>query len=117
MSRGNNDDQRLLEIIQRVRELQIEQQTLETEARIIRRRRQQQNRNRRRRPVPLRTDVNGTEIGVGDRVRFLTRGRYNSTQGRIVRFTDRFVVSEDNQGNRINREYGNVVLITDNDEQ
>lgn len=113
---NREDEERLNEIIQRVQALRIEQRVLEQEAREIRRRSERRNNVRVRRPVPLRTDANGVEIRAGDRVRFLTRGRYNSTEGRIIKFTERFVVSEDEQGRKINREYGNVALIEDNDE-
>ena len=63
-----------------------------------------------------RVDANGTHLHLGDRVRFLTQGRYQTTQGTIVKFGSRFVVSLDNKGNKIAREYRNVEKIEEDDD-
>lgn len=107
-------DERINELIQRIEQLEIEQRRLQAEIKDIHKTRTKTETSSGTKEIRnnrIRRDVNGDEIRVGDRVHFLTKGRYRSTQGRIVRFTDRFVISEDKRGNRINREYGNVQII------
>ena len=108
-----DDEARLNQLTEQLQRLQLQQRQVQEEIQTIRRRHNQRNRARR---SPFRIDANGDEIKVGDRVRFLTRGRYNSTEGVIVRFGTRFVVSIDDSKNYINREYGNVELITRNED-
>ena len=55
-------------------------------------------------------DRDGTPIHVGDRVAFLTKGRFASTHGIITRFSKRNqrVFAEDSNGNEIPRAPRNV---------
>lgn len=109
MSRNDIDS-----LTERLQQLQIEQAMIQREIQDVRQQiREQRTRVRR----AIRTDVNGDELRIGDRVRFLTRGRYRSTTGVIIKFGDRFVISLDNEDNKIYREYGNVELIVNEDEQ
>lgn len=115
----NNDDRETLETLtERLNRLTLERNRVIREINNINQRRQEAQareqrpqRQRQRTRQAERVDVNGTPLHVGDRVRFLTAGRYRSTEGTVHKFGTRFVVSEDDSGNKIAREYGNVERI------
>lgn len=114
MNRRDEDERRLSEIYQRLFELRVEQGELEHEIGVLRERinggRPNVSIRRQGRQGPLRTDAYDAEIRIGDRIRFQA-GTSRSTEGRIVDFTDRYVIAEDEWGVRIRREYRNVELI------
>ena len=62
---------------------------------------------------PVVRDVNGTEILIGDEVRFLTRGVYNSWTGIIYKISSNGarVTTRDNRSRFISRAPGNVEVI------
>ena len=107
----NNEEERLNALTNQLRRLQLEQRTVEREIQTIR------QGIRARKSRVIHTDHNGDEIRIGNKVRFLTKGKYKSREGRIVKFGERFVTSEDNRGNKIFREYGNVELIIDSENE
>ena len=65
-------------------------------------------------PIPPNdpTDRDGNIIIQGDRVTFLTQGKFGSTEGTIVRFSidNKNVFAEDNTGEEITRRTTNVRL-------
>ena len=62
---------------------------------------------------PVVRDVNGTEILIGDKVRFLTRGVYNSWTGVINKISsnDARSTARDDRSRSISRAPGNVEVI------
>ena len=103
-------DRRIRELAERLNRLQIEQNQVARELRALQQEREEERRRTTRGTGP-RTDRDGRIIFIANRVRYLTPGRYTSTEGTVVRFTRRFVVTEDDRGNIINREPRNVRVI------
>ena len=62
---------------------------------------------------PSATDRDGRTICIGDRIRFLTKGKFNSTEGVVSRFSklNERVFAIDSDGQEIPRAPRNVRLI------
>lgn len=56
-------------------------------------------------------DRAGNILELGDRVRFLTKGKYREREGIVINFGERFVISETVSAHRISREPNNVVRL------
>lgn len=59
------------------------------------------------------TDRYGVPLRIGSKVRFLTKGRYNSKEGVITNVGSIKITARDSKGNRINRNFNNVEVIDD----
>ena len=113
---SDEDRETLTALTERLNTLTLERNRVIREINNInQQRRQRPRRQRQRRYQAERVDVNGTPLQEGDRVRFLTSGRYRSTEGTVLSFGIRFVTSLDKSGNKIAREYGNVEKIEPDD--
>ena len=62
-----------------------------------------------------RTDADGNLLQVGDKVSFITKGKFKSTEGVVTSFGKRFVSTVDDEGRIINRESRNLRQITTED--
>ena len=58
------------------------------------------------------TDSRGEVIEIGDVVRFESKGKYHSTQGKVIRFTKAFVIAVDNNKNEIRRKSKNLLVLS-----
>ena len=63
-----------------------------------------------------RTDADGNLLQVGDKVSFITKGKFKSTEGVVTSFGKRFVSTVDDEGRIINRESRNLRRITAKDQ-
>jgi hypothetical protein len=88
------------EIIERLELLSLEQQGLERKLKAIRGRRLIQR--------TLIKDNDGNTIRIGDRVTFLTKGKYRSTEGIVTKVNKSRVTAKDSSGNYISRAPHNV---------
>jgi uncharacterized Zn ribbon protein len=57
-------------------------------------------------------DAKGNVLEVGQRVKFITKGKYKSTEGIIEKIKETRVISIDNKKNKIVRAHQNVEIIT-----
>jgi uncharacterized Zn ribbon protein len=57
-------------------------------------------------------DTKGNVLEVGQRVKFITKGKYKSTEGIIEKIKETRVISIDNKKNKIVRAHQNVEIIT-----
>ena len=62
-------------------------------------------------------DAKGRILEVGQKVRFVTKGKYKSTEGIVETIKDTRVVSVDKRKNKIVRAHQNVEIISKNDER
>ena len=70
--------------------------------------------------VQNRVDLDGVQLTVGDRVRFISQGVQTSDTGSILGFGRRFVKCVDKNRHRINKEPHNLIKLTnsnDNDRE
>ena len=107
---SDDDTDEIDTLTQRIHNLHIQLRATERKLKEVQGRQvARQARGRRRKGAPQTpTNSEGNRLYIGDKIRFLTTGRYRSTQGTIVTFGSRFFISKDNTGNIINREYKNT---------
>ena len=68
-------------------------------------------RARRLNDTKAKLDRNGIVIEVGDYVNFLTKGKYKSKGGKVIKVNNvRFITAEDDEGRKINREPQNLEI-------
>ena len=65
----------------------------------------------------LAKDAKGNTLVVGQKVRFITKGKYHSTEGTIETIKESRVVSIDNKKNKIVTAHKNVEIISKNDKR
>ena len=123
-------DNRIQELSDRLRVLNIERASTEQQLRELeneraeratgrlrrdtdRARRRQSEADRRSRQAAR--DRKGELIVLGDRVRFLTKGLYRSTEGVVTKINKRRVTARDTSGNAISRAPHNVEIIFEGD--
>jgi hypothetical protein len=129
ISQTTNDkdiDNRIQELSNRLKVLNIEKASTEQQLRelenekaerttgrlrrnIDRARRRQSEADRKSRQAAR--DRKGELIVLGDRVRFLTKGFYRSTEGVVTNINKRRISARDNSGNAISRAPHNVEII------
>ena len=107
--RLNSDDKKIDKISRRLNELKIETTRLEKdilELRNLRRRDAIHERD----PFEY-SDRHGEEVTIGCTVRFLTKGRFDSTTGKVTEFKIDRVIAKDYRGRSITRALRNVEVI------
>ena len=68
-------------------------------------------RARRLNDTKAKLDRNGIVIEVGDYVNFLTKGKYKSKGGKVIKVNNVwFITAEDDEGRKINREPQNLEI-------
>jgi hypothetical protein len=60
-------------------------------------------------------DAKGKVLKVGQKVRFITKGKYTSTEGVVKTIKETRVISIDSRKNKIVRAHRNVEIISNND--
>jgi hypothetical protein len=88
------------DLIERLQLLDLEKQGLEE--------RLKQIRGRRLIKRTLIKDKDGNQIRIGNKIVFLTKGKYNSTEGIVTRVNQSRVTAKDDRGNFISRAPHNV---------
>jgi hypothetical protein len=91
------------ELIERLQLLNLEKQGIEERLKQIRGRRLIQR--------TIIKDRDGYPIRVGNKVTFLTKGKYNSTQGIVTKVNKARITAKDSRGNYISRAPNNVRII------
>ena len=56
-------------------------------------------------------DRNGSEIYIGDKVKFVTSGKYDSSQGTVSGYSKKRVLSTDYKGREIPRAPHNILVV------
>jgi hypothetical protein len=88
------------ELIERLESLNLEKQGLEERLRQLRGRRLIQR--------TLIKDSDGNPIQIGNKVTFLTKGKFRSTEGIVTRVNQSRITAKDSRGNYITRAPHNV---------
>jgi hypothetical protein len=88
------------ELVERLEFLSLERQGLERRLKAIR--------GRKLIERTLIKDRDGNTIRIGDKVSFLTKGKYTSTEGIVTRVNKSRVTTKDSRGNYISRAPHNV---------
>jgi len=105
MKNGRSSSERIEELTEQIRRLKIETNRVERELKDLKEKQER-----------VKVDRYGTEVVVGCRVRFLTVGKYDSTEGIVIRLQNTCVVTKDSQDRTIARAYHNVRVLEDEDE-
>ena len=123
-------DRRIRELSDRLRVLNIERSSTEQQLRQLENARAERATNRLRRDTErarrrqseaerrsrqAARDRKGELIVLGDRVRFLTKGLYRSTEGVVTKINKRRVTARDSSGNAVSRAPHNVEIIFEGD--
>ena len=93
------------DLTEQIRQLRIKTNRVERELRDLRSKQER-----------TKVDRYGTEIVIGCQVRFLTTGKYDSTEGVVIRLKNTRVVTKDPQDRTIARAYHNVRILEEEDE-
>jgi hypothetical protein len=62
-------------------------------------------------------DAKGNKLAIGQKVKFVTKGKYHSTEGIVESIKKNRVISIDNKKNKIVRAHNNVEIISKNGER
>ena len=95
------------DLIQRLRQLTIEKNKIESRLSEIK-----NNKPRKEEEVK---DRDGSTINIGDTVFFITKGKYQSSQGTVTRINTFRVTAKDKRGNSISRAPHNLRRIKNED--
>jgi hypothetical protein len=104
------------ELIERINKLEIENRSLRKDLKQCIKSKPSVNTQVRQTKTTAK-DAKGRVLEVGQKVRFVTKGKYKSTEGIIETIKETRVVSIDNKKNKIVRAHQNVEIIPKDDER
>jgi uncharacterized Zn ribbon protein len=108
---NNRSDINIEELIRRVDRLEIENKTLREDLNNCIR--TKNNKQISTKPTKIiAKDAKGNVLKVGQKVKFVTKGKYKSNEGIIETIKETRVISIDNNRNKIVRAHRNVEVIT-----
>lgn len=105
MKNSRSSSERIEELTEQIRKLKIETNRVEKELKDLKKKQER-----------VKVDRYGTEVTVGCRVRFLTVGKFDSIEGRVIRLQNTRVVTKDDQDRTIARAYHNVRVLEEEEE-
>lgn len=108
---SNDDiDEQINNVINRLSAIELEARSAREElSKLIRKKKRDESKLK----TDKHTDRHGTPIRKGCKVRYLTKGRYKSTEGKVTELKDDRVITVDRKGNTIWRSHNNVEVILD----
>ena len=110
----NRSSTNIEELIQRINKLEIENKTLKKDLKQCIKSKSPANFPNKQTNNTAR-DANGKVLEIGQKVKFVTKGKYNSTEGIIETIKKTRVVSVDNRKNKIVRAHQNVEIVSKDD--
>jgi hypothetical protein len=113
---NNRSNVSIEQLIKRIEKLEIENNTLRKDLNKCIKDKQIPNDQTKQSQIGAR-DAKGRILKIGQKVRFITKGKYKSTEGFIETIKETRVISIDNRKNKIVRAHQNVEVISEDDER
>ena len=112
----NRSNTNIEELIQRINKLEIENKILKNDLKQCIKSKSPANVPNKQTNTTAR-DAKGKVLEIGQKVKFIMKGKYKSTEGIVKTIKETRVVSIDNRKNKIVRAHQNVEIISKDDER